>query len=453
MSNPSPTQIIWLDPSDLVAHPANVRSDLESLDELAASIAATGVVEPLIVTSTGDGYRILAGHRRAAAATLAGTLAVPCWERPDLADADADQLALALAENLQRSELDALDEARSYAQLSAFEGWDAERIATVVGRPARRVRERIAAAALPDLLAERVVTGLLTLEQVAALEEFADDTATYQRLAALSGPAFDAELKRALRRRKVAERRAQSLASLDAAGVALIGRPSYRDEALVLSYLQDDLGTDLDAELHAKCPGHAAYIDPVDGEARYVCRQPKAYGHSTPPWYRHLSAEEAAEMQAAEDAAQARRADLEAACEVRRSFVRRAIAAKRPPKGTLRFAVEVLVGDIQDQLPDLDDIAWYLGHDDVEDIDLAEALDQAIQRASDARLPSVLLALVAGVAEANLARCDARWGYQPVLGRRYLGFLAAAGHELSGIETELAGVVTAHDDEDVEEVA
>ncbi len=85
------TELVWLDPKTLVRNPANVQGDLRTLDELAGSIAESGIVEPLVVVPLEDGHRILAGHRRAAAAVMAELDVVPCWVRADLAEAESDR--------------------------------------------------------------------------------------------------------------------------------------------------------------------------------------------------------------------------------------------------------------------------------------------------------------------------------------------------------------------------
>jgi hypothetical protein len=106
-------ELVWLDPRALVGNPANVRGDLRNLDELAESITESGIVEPLVVVPLEDGHRILAGHRRAAAAVIAELDVVPCWVRADLAEAESDQLAAALIENVQRDDLTPLEEAHA----------------------------------------------------------------------------------------------------------------------------------------------------------------------------------------------------------------------------------------------------------------------------------------------------------------------------------------------------
>jgi ParB family chromosome partitioning protein len=138
-------ELVWLDPKALVSNPANVRGDLRNLDELVESIAESGIVEPLVVVPLEVGHRILAGHRRAAAAVMAELDVVPCWVRADLAEAESDQVALALIENVQRDDLTPLEEAHAYAQLSAFPNWSPGRIAQATGRDELFVRRGIEA--------------------------------------------------------------------------------------------------------------------------------------------------------------------------------------------------------------------------------------------------------------------------------------------------------------------
>lgn len=102
------------------------------------------MIEPLVVIPLGDGgMRTLAGHRRAAAAVAAAVDAVAYLVRPDLAGADDSQLAAALAENIQREGLSPQEEARAYAQLSAFPGWSTGRIAQATGRDELSVRRPV----------------------------------------------------------------------------------------------------------------------------------------------------------------------------------------------------------------------------------------------------------------------------------------------------------------------
>lgn len=105
--------------------------DPAQLEELARSIAEHGVLQPILVTQSTGGYRLIAGERRLRAAEMAGLERIPALVRS--AD-EAAQLAWALIENLQRSDLNALEEARAFRQLVDEFGLSHEEVGTRVGR-------------------------------------------------------------------------------------------------------------------------------------------------------------------------------------------------------------------------------------------------------------------------------------------------------------------------------
>ena len=97
------------------------------LADLAASIRAQGIVQPIVVTARGDKLEIVAGERRWRAAALAGLTKVPVVFREK--QAETDLLEVALVENLQREDLNPLDAAEAYARLKDEFRLSAERIA------------------------------------------------------------------------------------------------------------------------------------------------------------------------------------------------------------------------------------------------------------------------------------------------------------------------------------
>jgi ParB family chromosome partitioning protein len=103
----------------------------DALETLAASIRAHGVIQPILVTETIDGYQLVAGERRVRAARMAGLERVPAVVRQL---ADRDQLELALVENLQREDLDPIEAATAYRQLIDEFAFSQEDLATRVGR-------------------------------------------------------------------------------------------------------------------------------------------------------------------------------------------------------------------------------------------------------------------------------------------------------------------------------
>lgn len=101
------------------------------LAELAASIREHGVLQAVLVTETLDGYQLIAGERRVRAARLAGLDRIPAIVRQL---ADRDQLEVALVENVQRADLDPIDEAHAYRQLVDEFGLTQEAVADRVGK-------------------------------------------------------------------------------------------------------------------------------------------------------------------------------------------------------------------------------------------------------------------------------------------------------------------------------
>lgn len=118
---------------DIVRNPDQPRQrfDEEALASLAASIAEHGVLQPVLATQVPGGYQLVAGERRFRAAQMAGLDRIPAVIRT----VDEQQrLALALVENLQRADLNALDEARAFRRLSDEFGLTHEEIGSRVGR-------------------------------------------------------------------------------------------------------------------------------------------------------------------------------------------------------------------------------------------------------------------------------------------------------------------------------
>ena len=129
-STPGPAEI----PIDQIErNPYQPRTSFaeEALAELAASIAAHGVLQPVLVTETLNGYRLVAGERRLRAAQMAGLKRIPALIRQA---SEQDQLELALVENLQRADLNAMDAARAYRQLRDLFGLTNEVIADRIGK-------------------------------------------------------------------------------------------------------------------------------------------------------------------------------------------------------------------------------------------------------------------------------------------------------------------------------
>jgi ParB family chromosome partitioning protein len=112
-------------------HQPRHRMDDAGLAELATSIREHGVLQPVLVTETTVGYQLIAGERRVRASRLAGLERIPALVKQL---ADLDQLEVALVENVQRADLDAIDEALAYRRLIDDFGLTQEQVARRVGK-------------------------------------------------------------------------------------------------------------------------------------------------------------------------------------------------------------------------------------------------------------------------------------------------------------------------------
>ena len=127
------------------------RFDSESLQELAASIAAYGILQPLTVRQQGAVYELVAGERRWRAARIAGLRQVPCL----LARVDEEDAALlALIENLQRRDLDYMEEAAAIARLLRRYGLSQQQAAEKLGRSQSAVANKLRLLRLEEPVAE-----------------------------------------------------------------------------------------------------------------------------------------------------------------------------------------------------------------------------------------------------------------------------------------------------------
>jgi len=147
-------------------HQPRKRFDEPALETLAESIREHGVIQPIIVTEVLDGYQVVAGERRLRAARLAGLEDVPVLVRQL---ADSEQLELALVENLQRADLDPIEEALAFRQLIDEFGLSQERIAERVGRARSTVTNTLRLLDLHPLVQAAVAEGRITEGHARAL--------------------------------------------------------------------------------------------------------------------------------------------------------------------------------------------------------------------------------------------------------------------------------------------
>ena len=165
---------------ELVPNPAQPRSQIaaEDLEGLAASIAARGVIEPIVVRPQAGRFQIIAGERRWRAAQLAGLERVPVVVR-DASDEDVGLLAL--VENLQREDLNPIEEALAFRRLADVGGMTHGAIATEVGRSRTAVTNTLRLLELTPQVRRLVETGKLRAAAARALVPL--DAATQAQLA------------------------------------------------------------------------------------------------------------------------------------------------------------------------------------------------------------------------------------------------------------------------------
>ena len=155
--------------------------DDERLDELAESIRTQGIIQPLVVrrSPSGSGFELIAGERRWRAAQRAGLHEVPVVVR-EVAERQAFEMAL--VENLQRADLNPIEEAEGYQRLFAEFGYTQEALADRVGKDRSTVANALRLLRLPPSVRELVVAGRLAMGHARALLGL-DSDAAIDRLA------------------------------------------------------------------------------------------------------------------------------------------------------------------------------------------------------------------------------------------------------------------------------
>ncbi len=140
--------------------------DQEALAELSASVRAVGIIQPLVVRKSGEGYELIAGERRLRAAKLAGLAKVPVVLR----NVDNQRsLEMALIENIQREDLSAIEAARAYRELMDQFKLSQEDVAQRVGKSRAAVSNTLRLLRLPDEVQFGIENGLVSEGQVRPL--------------------------------------------------------------------------------------------------------------------------------------------------------------------------------------------------------------------------------------------------------------------------------------------
>lgn len=147
--------------------------DTQALESLAESIRQAGVLQPLLVVENGARYRIVAGERRYRAARMAGLQSVPCVVR-DMTE--QERMEAALIENLQREDLNPIEEAAGIRALMEECGYTQELAAKRVGRSRPAVANLLRLLQLPESIRELVKAGELSAGHARVLAGLADES-------------------------------------------------------------------------------------------------------------------------------------------------------------------------------------------------------------------------------------------------------------------------------------
>ncbi len=167
----------------------------DELKELADSIAAHGLIQPLIVTQVGTSYQIIAGERRWRASRLAGLTTVPVIVKETTPQ---QMLELAIVENIQRADLNPLEEAHAYAQLMEEFGLTQEAVAERVGKSRTAVANTIRLLNLPDALKEALSEGDISEGHARALLSLKKERDQLNLLATVVGKGLNVRQTEAL---------------------------------------------------------------------------------------------------------------------------------------------------------------------------------------------------------------------------------------------------------------
>jgi ParB-like chromosome segregation protein Spo0J len=457
------TALRLLDPHQLVPNNSNPRTDLD-VDDLAASIRNVGLLQALLVVplqptepdtsdtdsgdrdtgglplAAGERFRIIAGHRRHAAALQVGLEQVPCLVAAD--DGQASELVKILNENDLRTDLSSGQRAGLYQQLALLD-WTVEDIAAAVVAPVERVRGALAVQRLTGTTRQAALRaaddGTLDLADAAALSQFTDPKVVERIISRGKGWGFTHAVaeERAKADRKTAAERLK--AELVLAGARIAPRPKdfgYGSREAEASTLLDADGQRVDPQQALTRPGFAVFVDAQASPPRQVvyCTDPEEWGYTRTRPTSYVPPEVAAqrEREQAERAAHAEA--LTVAASVRQDF----LAATW---GTAKGAKTLQQHAMRQAMTDPATITIPSGDDHLQLLSRLAGCDpeQAAATAGPERLVRILAARWLTAAEANLDDHTAgrTWRANRSAALAYLDLLLATGYTLSDAEQRL----------------
>ncbi|NLG21732.1 MAG: ParB/RepB/Spo0J family partition protein [Actinomycetales bacterium] len=454
-----------LSPDQLEPDDLNPRATLD-VDDLVSSIQTVGILQALLVVPLdpeaspeagpeAERFRIVAGHRRHAAAVRLGLASVPCLVAPD--QGQADTLVKIVSENGVRRGLRPSEEADLFAQLALLD-WAPEDIAAAVVQPLERVRGALTVHRLTGSARQQAWDaadqGTLDLAEAAALAEFEDPKTVERIISRGHGWGFSHAV--ATERAKATKREAAERlkAELVLAGVKVTTRPKdfgYGSKEAEASTLRDRDGNPVEVEWAKTRPGFAVFIDTQAATPRPVvyCTDPEAWGYARTRPTSYVPPAVAAQREREQNERQAHREALGVAAGVRRDFL---AATWGTAKGARSLHLHVLrqaATDPHTLIPAPGEATDALVRR------LAGCDLSAADRAGADRLSRILVARWLATAETNLDEHTAgnRWRSDERAALAYLDLLTASGYILSEAEQRLhtdLKVITADPDQDTD---
>lgn len=419
------------------SHPDNPRKDLGDITELAASIQEQGVLEPVLLVpgETGSGkfpprYTVIAGHRRTAAARLAGVTTVPAIIREGMSE--ADQVEVMLVENLHRSDLTVFEEAHGMRALFDL-GAKRSAIARRTGRALDTVGKRLRLANLPEAAESAVTNRTMTIDEALTLADIAgrdkgvyDDLIVKLDAGELKGWAITHALDDLTR----ADSNKEWMEYIDSTGVDQVSVDVRRTATNI-----ENLALKLDD--HMDCPGAAVYVStwqyiPKKKQTEWLCTD--AATHHADAWEKLQAKNTVAYGGVSDEEREAREQlnnDLIAAAEARWSWICHLLTTTGPDRATQR---SMIVSAVVDHATDP-------GGSDLGEV---ATLPENITWPNE---PALALALTI-VPAVDECVPSSDWEYRSTLAARHpseettrahavmkwLGVLEAAGYTLTGVE-------------------
>ncbi len=170
----SKNDILEIDLKDIRSNPYQPRKTFneETLQELAASIKEHGIIEPIIVKKSIKGYELVAGERRTKAAKIAGLEKIPAIVKDFN---DQEMMEIALLENIQREDLNPIEEANAYQKIIELSGMTQEEFAKKFGKSRSHVTNMLGLLSLPESVKELVEKKEISMGHARALSKLEDD--------------------------------------------------------------------------------------------------------------------------------------------------------------------------------------------------------------------------------------------------------------------------------------